>query len=164
MRTQMMYWPRNSGGWEHTAEMTHFGKKMFRGWKKSSLVSEFSCIYCVQIKSYRICELALPKLLVIRVLLMSPRVVWMNELVAQCNLPVPRPIMLKGHVLLMQFIGRDGWPAPLLKNADLTEKVRDRGWIIISDLLLAASVFPNDKGTLMWEEKFCSRDFVFFLS
>lgn len=35
------------------------------------------------------------------------------------GLPVPKPHMLKGHVLVMDFLGRDGWPAPLLKNANL---------------------------------------------
>jgi serine/threonine-protein kinase RIO1 len=33
------------------------------------------------------------------------------------GLPVPSPIMLRGHVLLMDFIGKDGWPAPKLKVA-----------------------------------------------
>jgi RIO kinase 1 len=31
------------------------------------------------------------------------------------GLPVPEPYLLRGHVLLMEFIGTDGWPAPLLK-------------------------------------------------
>lgn len=31
------------------------------------------------------------------------------------GLPVPKPRLLKSHVLLMDFIGRDGWPAPKLK-------------------------------------------------
>jgi RIO kinase 1 len=33
------------------------------------------------------------------------------------GLPVPTPILLRGHVLLMGFIGKDGWPAPKLKVA-----------------------------------------------
>jgi RIO kinase 1 len=33
------------------------------------------------------------------------------------GLPVPAPILLRGHVLLMEFIGKDGWPAPKLKVA-----------------------------------------------
>ncbi|XP_055529856.1 serine/threonine-protein kinase RIO1 [Wyeomyia smithii] len=38
----------------------------------------------------------------------------------KCGLPVPEPILLKSHVLLMQFIGQDGWPAPKLKDVELT--------------------------------------------
>lgn len=37
------------------------------------------------------------------------------------GIPCPRPILLRGHVLLMEFIGRDGWPAPKLKDSPLTE-------------------------------------------
>lgn len=32
-----------------------------------------------------------------------------------CGLPVPQPILLRSHVLIMSFIGKDGWPAPKLK-------------------------------------------------
>ena len=37
------------------------------------------------------------------------------------EIPSPRPILLRGHVLLMEFIGNEGWPAPRLKNVQLTE-------------------------------------------
>ncbi|PAV67176.1 hypothetical protein WR25_25016 [Diploscapter pachys] len=40
----------------------------------------------------------------------------------EAGLPVPKPLLLKGHVLLMDFIGREGWPAPRLKNAELTSE------------------------------------------
>jgi len=33
----------------------------------------------------------------------------------------PTMHMLRGHVLVMDFIGSDGWPAPLLKDVKLTE-------------------------------------------
>ncbi|CAB3407463.1 unnamed protein product [Caenorhabditis bovis] len=36
------------------------------------------------------------------------------------GLPVPKPHLLKGHVLVMDFIGKNGWPAPLLKNASVS--------------------------------------------
>ncbi|XP_033608866.1 serine/threonine-protein kinase RIO1 isoform X2 [Cryptotermes secundus] len=36
------------------------------------------------------------------------------------GLPVPAPILLRGHVLLMDFIGKDGWPAPKLKDVELS--------------------------------------------
>ncbi|XP_048385047.1 serine/threonine-protein kinase RIO1 isoform X2 [Stegostoma tigrinum] len=36
-------------------------------------------------------------------------------------IPCPEPIMLRSHVLVMGFIGKDDVPAPLLKNAHLSE-------------------------------------------
>lgn len=46
----------------------------------------------------------------------------MRNLVRMQNagLPVPQPILLRSHVLLMSFIGKDGWPAPKLKDVELT--------------------------------------------
>lgn len=42
------------------------------------------------------------------------------------SLPVPNPILLKSHVLVMTFIGTDGFPAPKLKDVDLsTSKARE---------------------------------------
>lgn len=37
------------------------------------------------------------------------------------GVPCPRPILLRGHVLLMEFIGKGGWPAPKLKDVQLSE-------------------------------------------
>ncbi|KAM8966449.1 serine/threonine-protein kinase RIO1 [Pelodytes ibericus] len=37
------------------------------------------------------------------------------------GIPCPEPIMLRSHVLLMDFIGRNDTPAPLLKNAQLSQ-------------------------------------------
>ncbi|XP_017351148.1 serine/threonine-protein kinase RIO1 [Ictalurus punctatus] len=37
------------------------------------------------------------------------------------GIPSPEPIMLRSHVLVMGFIGKDDMPAPLLKNAALSE-------------------------------------------
>uniref|UniRef100_A0A0P6JDW3 Serine/threonine-protein kinase RIO1 n=1 Tax=Heterocephalus glaber TaxID=10181 RepID=A0A0P6JDW3_HETGA len=37
------------------------------------------------------------------------------------KIPCPEPIMLKSHVLVMGFIGKDDMPAPLLKNVELSE-------------------------------------------
>ncbi|CAI5711090.1 unnamed protein product [Hyaloperonospora brassicae] len=34
----------------------------------------------------------------------------------------PAPILLRSHVLLMDFIGRDGWAAPRLKDAKISDK------------------------------------------
>ena len=36
------------------------------------------------------------------------------------NIPCPVPWLLKSHVLVMDFLGTDGWCAPRLKDADLT--------------------------------------------
>ncbi|XP_063221197.1 serine/threonine-protein kinase RIO1 isoform X2 [Bacillus rossius redtenbacheri] len=36
------------------------------------------------------------------------------------GLPVPEPVLLRSHVLLMGFIGKDGWPAPKLKDVELS--------------------------------------------
>lgn len=35
------------------------------------------------------------------------------------GLNVPQPILLRGHVLLMSFIGKDSWPAPKLKDVQV---------------------------------------------
>ncbi|XP_053669738.1 serine/threonine-protein kinase RIO1 [Anopheles nili] len=44
----------------------------------------------------------------------------------KCDLPVPEPILLRSHVLLMEFIGCDGWPAPKLKDVQLsTSRARE---------------------------------------
>lgn len=37
-----------------------------------------------------------------------------------CGIPCPEPLMLRAHVLVMDFIGVDGWPAPRLKDATLS--------------------------------------------
>ncbi|XP_051879722.1 serine/threonine-protein kinase RIO1 [Pristis pectinata] len=48
------------------------------------------------------------------------------------EIPCPEPIMLRSHVLVMGFVGKDDMPAPLLKNAHLSEsKARELYLIII---------------------------------
>ncbi|XP_072267844.1 serine/threonine-protein kinase RIO1 [Pyxicephalus adspersus] len=37
------------------------------------------------------------------------------------GIPCPEPILLKSHVLVMRFIGKNEMPAPLLKNAQLSD-------------------------------------------
>ena len=34
----------------------------------------------------------------------------------------PRPVLLKGHVLIMEFLGQDGWPSPRIRDANLSER------------------------------------------
>ena len=38
------------------------------------------------------------------------------------GIPTPEPIFLKSHVLLMEFLGNNGWPSPRLKDASLSER------------------------------------------
>jgi RIO kinase 1 len=38
------------------------------------------------------------------------------------NIPTPKPVLLKSHVLVMEFLGVDGWPSPRLKDAQLSER------------------------------------------
>jgi len=40
----------------------------------------------------------------------------------KAEIPSPEPLLLKNHVLLMKFIGENGWPAPRLKDADFNEE------------------------------------------
>ena len=37
------------------------------------------------------------------------------------GIPCPQPVLLKSHVLVMSFLGVDGWPSPKLKDARLSE-------------------------------------------
>ncbi|RNA31356.1 serine threonine- kinase RIO1-like [Brachionus plicatilis] len=39
----------------------------------------------------------------------------------QAGIKCPEPIFLRSHVLVMRFIGEDGFPAPLLKDANISE-------------------------------------------
>eukprot|EP00934_Nitzschia_sp_Nitz4_P007105 Nitzschia sp. Nitz4//scaffold35_size145790//132033//133842//NITZ4_003058-RA/size145790-augustus-gene-0.93-mRNA-1//1//CDS//3329549208//7095//frame0 len=38
------------------------------------------------------------------------------------GIPCPTPIFLKSHILLMEFLGTNGWPSPRLKDANLGDK------------------------------------------
>lgn len=37
------------------------------------------------------------------------------------GIPCPDPIILRSHVLVMGFIGHEGWAAPLLKDVNISE-------------------------------------------
>ena len=39
----------------------------------------------------------------------------------QNSIPCPRPMTLKSHVLVMEFLGEEGWPYPRLKEVTLSE-------------------------------------------
>lgn len=36
------------------------------------------------------------------------------------DVPVPEPLLLRSHVLVMRFCGKNGWPSPKLKEVELT--------------------------------------------
>ncbi|XP_055855961.1 serine/threonine-protein kinase RIO1 [Episyrphus balteatus] len=36
------------------------------------------------------------------------------------GVPVPEPIVLRSHVLVMEFCGKNGWPSPKLKDVDIS--------------------------------------------
>ncbi|XP_045614128.1 serine/threonine-protein kinase RIO1 [Procambarus clarkii] len=38
-----------------------------------------------------------------------------------CGLPVPRPVVLRSHVLVMEFLGTNSMPSPRLKDAEISE-------------------------------------------
>lgn len=46
----------------------------------------------------------------------------MRNLVRMKNadVPVPHPLLLRNHVLLMEFCGRNGWPASKLKDCEIS--------------------------------------------
>uniref|UniRef100_A0A7S3JYC4 Serine/threonine-protein kinase RIO1 n=1 Tax=Aureoumbra lagunensis TaxID=44058 RepID=A0A7S3JYC4_9STRA len=48
------------------------------------------------------------------------------------GIPAPMPILVRGNVLVMEFLGTiDGWPSPRLKDADLTgRRLRQAYWQI----------------------------------
>ncbi|XP_060761643.1 serine/threonine-protein kinase RIO1 [Neoarius graeffei] len=53
------------------------------------------------------------------------------------GIPSPEPVMLRSHVLVMGFIGKDDMPAPLLKNAALSEsKARELYLQVIQNMRL----------------------------
>ncbi|CAH0480609.1 unnamed protein product [Peronospora belbahrii] len=49
---------------------------------------------------------------------------------AKCNIRAPTPVVCKEHVLVMQFVGADGWPEPTLKDVqtDLSPKQQARAY------------------------------------
>ena len=54
---------------------------------------------------------------------------------AAAGVPCPEALLLKEHVLLMRFIGTDGWAAPRLKDAVLKPSERTSAWRQVATLL-----------------------------
>lgn len=45
------------------------------------------------------------------------------------GIPCPKPVLLRSHVLLMEFIGQEGWPAPRLQDVEISDsKARELYW------------------------------------
>ena len=47
----------------------------------------------------------------------------------QAGIPCPTPILLKSHVLVMEFLGQDGWPSPRLKDTTLSERRQREAYV-----------------------------------
>ena len=54
---------------------------------------------------------------------------------AAAGVPCPEALLLKEHVLLMRFLGEDGWAAPRLKDAVLKPSERSSAWRQVATLL-----------------------------
>lgn len=60
-----------------------------------------------------------------------------------CGIPCPKPILLRSHVLLMEFMGQDGWPSPKLKDVQLSEiKARE---LYLECVLIMRKLYQNCK-------------------
>ena len=61
------------------------------------------------------------------------------------GIPSPRPVLLRSHVLVMEFLGQDGWPAPRLKDANISvSKARElyrQVYRFTGDSLLVQQIF-----------------------
>jgi RIO kinase 3 len=42
----------------------------------------------------------------------------------RAGIPCPQPFLAKEHILIMSFIGKDGWPAPQLREVTLNAKIQ----------------------------------------
>lgn len=51
------------------------------------------------------------------------------------DVPCPIPMILKPPILVMSFFGRDGWPAPLLKDASLSGSRLERAYFRVCVLM-----------------------------
>lgn len=59
------------------------------------------------------------------------------------GIPCPEPVTLRGHVLVMKFLGKDGWPFPKLKDVILTEsKARE---LYLECVLMIRKLFSSCK-------------------
>lgn len=60
-----------------------------------------------------------------------------------CGVPCPKPFVLRGHVLVMEFMGENGWPSPKLKDAQLSDgKARE---LYLECILAMRKLYQNCK-------------------
>jgi len=57
------------------------------------------------------------------------------------GVPCPAPLLLREHVLLMQFVGHDGFAAPRLKDAHLTDEHAEDACVQV--MLLLRHIFQR---------------------
>jgi len=62
----------------------------------------------------------------------------------QAGIPVPRPLAIKRNVLVMEFIGDDGWPAPLLNEVEVKQSDYKKIISLIDKLYNSANLVHAD--------------------
>jgi RIO kinase 1 len=51
------------------------------------------------------------------------------------GLPVPEPLLLRSHLLMMDFLGEDGWPSPRLRDAALSASKLADAYMEVVDIM-----------------------------
>ena len=75
------------------------------------------------------------------------------------GIPCPTPIFLKAHILLMEFLGENGWPSPRLKDAALSERHMREAYVqtilIMRHLYQRCKLVHGDLSeyNLLWHKK-----------
>mmetsp|Transcript_5695 Transcript_5695/g.14221 ORF Transcript_5695/g.14221 Transcript_5695/m.14221 type:complete len:597 (-) Transcript_5695:161-1951(-) len=75
------------------------------------------------------------------------------------GIPCPTPIFLKAHILLMEFLGDNGWPSPRLKDAGLSERHMREAYVqtilIMRHLYQRCKLVHGDLSeyNLLWHKK-----------
>jgi len=75
------------------------------------------------------------------------------------SIPCPEPILLKSHVLIMEFLGTNGWPSPRLRDAQLSSRRMHQAYI--ETVLLMRRMYQRcrlvhgdlSEYNLLWHEK-----------
>ncbi len=62
----------------------------------------------------------------------------------QAGIPVPKPLAIKRNVLVMEFIGDDGWPAPLLNEVEVKQSDYKKVIFLVDKLYNSANLVHAD--------------------